>query len=335
MKKSSSLIALAIGLAAIVIFPSCKKEMTGQKVPEIATNASVNGDCRSVAFNVFLPQTHYWKTLMQKWYDGNGKVKYLKAFISGEDGFAGKNNDFTQFEINLDWGEVTRFGNQVYLNDAVNNKTLLRVTMDPQERPVATYLYNDHASAPFFRIDTSYYYYTGSRLDIIYMTGERRLGGSPYPYWNKFELVYDNYGNIRQIKGWGDSRINFIYDYSRPVQGTEQTVQFLTPLRILEYMELLKLPVNHLLEEVVIGAYIPGSNYPDEIFPIRIYNYEDHLLNADGLVYSFSDVETLNPNAFYTGWQCGSILPANPLSRKNSGIGDLEQFKRMFPPPVK
>ena len=101
------------------------------------------------------------------------------------------------------------------------------------------------------------------------------------------------------------------------------------PMKLLEYMDLLHLPVHHKITQVVYGTYMPGSHYPDETFPIQIWKYDNYQLDENGLVWSYMEINSAFKNTYYTGWECDAVISA--ASKNRTAIEGVEEFKRRFP----
>ena len=152
--------------------------------------------------------------------------------------------------------------------------------------------------------------------------------------WNMQRFQYDAYGNISFIEGYttGASRRYFKYDYSQPMRGMLAYYTQNDPLTLMEYMELINLPMHHKLIEIYVGAYLPGSGYYNETFPVRIWDYQEHVI-ADGLLYSYTYSSPLTDPRFYTGWECEAAA-ALPTGRKRSSPTSLEEFKALYPQAI-
>ena len=320
MKKNSLLYAGSMILCASLLFLSCKKQVVEDIALQSSTSPpSVNGtECRPAVFGAYSsspnPANDRWITLAQKWYD-NGKVKYLKAkstrFTST---FF---NPFLELMYEFEWAEVLYQGNQVYLRDQLNDHALMRVTLDDQGRPAASYYYYQQVGTLTYWYDTTYYYYNGSRLDEMISLYHTNGYNSHFPThsWRKYMFFYDTWGNVITA-GVGDgSDFSIEYDYTKPVQGIILNYQLTSSLSLLEHMELIKLPMHHAITKIGFGT------------PSTITEYKDYEI-VDGLVRSYVYVQ---PNSmyqdkttFYNGWDCGTNI--------NSGnaIANLKQFQDLY-----
>lgn len=315
MKQINHLSRRAIVLAALIaIFSSCKKQMSEQIPPEIVTSAGVTANnCKPVNFGAFSDYGgtfRYWTTFMQKWYDQNGRLEYLKANFYNDPEF------FSTHSYIL-WGRlIYHNNNQVFLDEGFNYYRM-RVTLDAQQRPAASYYFHPGdpgLSRKHYIKDTSYYYFTGNRLDSTISLYTQREGETPSFF--KHRYTYDSYGNLVEISVNGDPWKTITYDYSKPVTDMmtfpgEFGIPFI-PYRLLEYMDLLHFPVHH-----------------------QIAEYNNYQLLDNGRVYSYKKVTENYTRTFYTGWQCGNIAPASGVNRQMNGPATLEEFQRMYPAPIK
>src|SRR5215831_4162014 len=120
MKNLHRLLSFGILLSASVIISSCKKEISQPSVIPMQSNST--SDCKPVLLGVYSsypgnPAAGEWTTLAQKWYE-NGKVKYLKAKHASS--ATPVLDPILDYIFDLQWGEVSYQGNQVYLNDVLN-----------------------------------------------------------------------------------------------------------------------------------------------------------------------------------------------------------------------
>ena len=132
MTRNSLITRCAILLSASVLLFACKKQVAEpQQAKEVAAGVETNNDCRATVLG--MQSNTAWNTLMQRWYNSDGKVAFLKAKI-------GWNSYITSnyFLIDLAWGEMTYAGNQVYLKDVYRDKHEMRVTLDDDGRAVAS-----------------------------------------------------------------------------------------------------------------------------------------------------------------------------------------------------
>jgi hypothetical protein len=307
----------ALILLSAIVFASCKKEIGPNVNPTGALNSETsitNGSsCKPVVFGASIGYPgvpNKWVTLMQKWYGQNGKPAFLKAHFFTE------MNDFSMLEHSIEWGELSYpNNNQVYLKngDQVN----MRVTVDAQNLPAASYYKHDHFPKGTYLIDTSYYHFTGTRLDAIERLYVNSYGGSSN--FAKYNFFYDGFGNLVRIDRWSQnfntSSMFFSYDYSKPITGMVAIPQVTIPFKLLEYMDLLNFPTHHQLTNA------PGFGYN--------WQFNNYSLTGSGLVSSY-DAAGLHQRIFYTGWDCSGV-PASAAARSKNNLNSLDDFRRMFP----
>ena len=280
-----TLVCVLIFLGLFVLFSSCKKEATPTASSEQAASiATVSNSCKPVVLGATVQYPGgpvRWVTLMQKWYGTNGRLAFLKA------NFFTDMNDLGFLEHSIQWGQLTYYNNnQVYLRSG--GDTMMRVTLDAQQRPAASYYHHNHFPKGTFLIDTSYYHFTGNRLDSIIRLSVNSYGGRSE--FSKYIFLYDGYGNLVRINKW-DPRFNFTsmflnYDYAQPVTDMVPMQQVAIPYKLMEYMDLLRFPVHHKLTQVT-GF---GNNW----------EYINYSFLGNGLVYAYH-AAGFNQRIFYTG----------------------------------
>jgi hypothetical protein len=302
MKKFNCFLVGSIAISISFFLSGCQKQLEDPATNEVTSPPSTTGIiCKPALFGVVEegPGGNTWTTIAQKWYL-NGKVRYFKGRFSGASpGYGG----FVTAEphFNIDWGEVTFEGNQVYLKDVARDRIVFRVMLDDQGRPAASYLYNQTGGAgdPYIK-DTTYYYYTGDRLDRIIHFDEVSLNPPTIVHeWGKYTFDYDAQGNMTGADILPALRMNLIYDYTKPVTGTVSNYILTTSFRLMEFLELIKVPMNHVLIENNFGDYSnPGGGF-FMLFQARYANYAI----TDGLVQSYE--KTGSPKqTFYLNWDC-------------------------------
>ena len=317
-----------IVLLSALFFNSCTKqvaeEVTTEKSTSIFTNTS---GCKPVVFGVFSEQHaggSGWETSMQKWYGNNGKVAYIKATLHWSTVFGGP-------EPVVPFAEVTYHNNnQVYVRNVLTNDTVMRVTLDAQQRPAASYFRHDRL--PDARlIDTSYYHFTGDRLDSIirFMLPFFSLDRIAF---HKLKFFYDVYGNLTKVELHSPLDIPrsmyFTYDYSKPVTGMLASAQIDRPYTLLQYLDILQFPVHH----QIINASRDGNAV---FFFTDIFSeYSDYHVLGNGLVQSYKNVGHFVTHTYYTGWQCDATPTADAANRKRTDINSLDDFRRLFPQAV-
>ncbi len=314
---------------SMVLF-SCKKQIA-EKV-ELQSEASlqtVNANpCRPAIFGAY---NGAWRTLAQKWYS-NGKVKYLKAVHGGWTGtFL---DPILDYMFILDWGEVSYQGNQVYLTDVTKNQVMLRVTLDNYGRPVASY-YDYSPSPGSFMRDTTYYYYNSGRLESI-ISLYKITYSPPFPSsgWRKYVFSYDSWGNVVKAEQPGNERLTVQYDYTQPVQDLTSNFHITSSLKLLEYLELLKLPMHHAVIRTNWG-FIVNAGTPDEFFSeVRNSAYKNYLITNE-LVRSYEVDLPVGAVTFYNGWDCGLQASLNDANRMRNEISNLQKFQEMYEPSLR
>jgi len=320
-------------LCVSMCLPSCKKQITEpiaiQPASSIPTNSATQ--CRPAVLGVYaanssFPDNGQWTTLAQKWYVG-GKVKYLKAVHGGAIGTFP--DPILDFMFDLNWGEVTYEGNQIYLRDVANNLMKLRVTLDDNGRPAASYY--DYVTPENYMHDTTYYYYDGDRLDNIISFFQRTFY-SPRPIvgWRKYVFSYDDWGNLVKAEFPESERLNLEYDYSKPVEGVISNFHITSSLKLLEYLELIKLPMHHALTRTDFG-YIRFPGTPSEFFSTISFSvYKDYVI-TDGLVRSYKYDYPGRLVTFYNGWECGTGQSVNATNRPENNISTVKEFQQLYP----
>lgn len=326
MTRNSSLSICGIIISASFLLFACKKMVAEPAaVKEVAASMEVNDNCRATILGRTAVQGQpSWQTLMQRWYNTDGKVAFLKAKIGWPTSLPAE-----QFHIDLDWGQLNYEGNQVYLKDPYRNSVTMRVTLDDDGRAAASYFESfNTAQVPY--IDTSYYYYTGKRLDYI-LSFRKWKGLIPSePFFVKTSYSYDQYGNVIYIEE-GTSRMHFKYDYSKPVKQMVGPHQFTSHHKLMEYMDLLHFPIHHEMIHAWRGEYyISHAGYPYGIYPTAIWEYNNYLLQDVNTVYSYTS--SAGNLRYFTGWEC-NVSPANKdaTNRQNTSINSLADFQRRFP----
>lgn len=326
MARYSFITVCSIIISASLLLFACKKQVAEpeQEAKEVAASVEANDNCRATVLGRSTVQgPPVWHTMMQRWYNSEGKVAFLKAKIGWPTGLA---ND--QFHINLDWGQLTYEGNQVYLKDPYQNSVTMRVTLDDEGRAAASY-FESFSTTQVPYIDTSYYHYTGKRLDSI--VGFMKWKGF-YPtesFFFKIRYSYDEHGNVIYIEQ-GSSRMHFKYDYSKPIKQMFAPHHLTFHHKLLEYMDLLHFPIHHQLIHAWRGEYhITHASYPYGIYPTAVWEYGNYwMLNPD-VVYSYTTHSNLR---YFTGWECNTTTTNNDAtSRQNTSINSFEDFRRRFP----
>ena len=307
---------LLVMLAAFASITSCKKEIQPNvNINEVANSTSplINENpCKPVVFGATIGYPgiqNRWVTLMQKWYGAYGRPMYLKARFYSE------MDNFSMLEHSIEWGMLTYYnGNQVYLT--VGSDTVMRVTLDSEQRPAASYYHHDHFPKGSYLIDTCYYHFTGNRLVAVERLYVDSYGGRSR--FEKYSFSYDQYGNLLRIDTWNPNKSEMMfvaYDYSKPVGKMISIMQVTIPFKLLEYMELLNFPILH----EITGVVGLGNNW-------QLNNYS---FTSPGLVSSYEAVG-LHERKFYTGWDC-SISSGVATAPKNFvALDNIDDFRSSF-----
>lgn len=311
---------------------SCKKQIAGPITFEPTSSISTHlaTQCRPALLGVysaysFFPDNGQWTTLAQKWY-ANGKVKYLKAKHGGS--IATFVDPILDILFDLGWGEVSYEGNQVYLKDVANNWMKFRVTLDNSGHPVASY-YDYEPTPGVYMHDTTYYHYNGDRLDSM-ISLYQRTAYIPRPIfgWRKYVFSYDEWGNLVKAEFPERERLNLEYDYSKPVDGIISNFHITSSLKLLEYLELINLPMHHVITRTDFG-YILSARTPYEHFSVvGTYRYKDYVI-SNGMVKSYMYEDPIRLITFYNGWECGA--GSTVANRMQNGISDIKQFQQQYP----
>lgn len=328
MKSLHHVVHGGLLLCTAMFLFSCKKQITEPQANEnsvIAAASSASAACKPTVFAALtkLPNDQtIWTTLFQRWYDGQGKLRNFKASIT-----TSYSTVFDPGANKINWGVVSYEGNQVYVHD--NGKLVLRVTMDAQNRPEASYFYSP-PSPDYSEIDTSYYFYTGDKLTQIYSIKSVRNSPSRGTMYN---LAYDMYGNIIKIftgNSPNSYQAHYKYDYNKPTNRMMAYNITQMSIQVMEYIGLINLPMQHELVQTRSGAYSPGSSFPFETFPVYGWDYKDHV-QSGGYVTSYQSDLVSFRNTFYTGWDCGSSSSSSAVNRATiKPIESLEDFKQQF-----
>lgn len=303
--------------AAVALTTSCKKQLEPMAEPgqnsATLTSTPMGGSCNPVVFGATVGYPgvpNKWVTLMQKWYGDNGKPAFLKAHFYTE------YNDFATLEHSIEWGELSYYNNnQVYLKS--DGDTAMRVTIDAQQRPAASYYHHNHFPHGSYLVDTSYYHYNGDKLQAIERLHVNSYGGPSQ--FTKYEFFYDGFGNLVRIDRWNPafntSSMFFSYDYAKPVHKMMSPHQVTIPYKLLEYMDLLKFPIHHQL------THVTGFG--------NLWSFVNFTMTGH-MVTSY-EATGGNQRTFYTGWSCPGMPATETLSRQNTNIKNLDDFRRLFP----
>ena len=322
MKTNYRLIAMS-AMSCLLLF-GCKKEFEGTDLDENLSQPSTISStvCKPATYAIYQNGNGMWNTVAQKWYS-SGKIKNIKLHFTGTPMGLGLNHDEPM--LNIDWGEVKYEGNQVRVWDVGRNRLIFRVTLDDWGKPVASYLYTDAYVPDQIYVDTSYYYYTGDRLNSFIQIFATDSHGWFYSQgWEQFTFTYSGAGDITSFYRRNEEVMTrFMYN-STPVTGIITDYALTTSFRFLEFLELIKLPMSNTVSSIDMTRLHPG--YPPYTFnEKRFFNYEV----KDGLVRSYIVPQGSGYQTFYIGWDCSGAASIVNQNEKNA-IGNLQQFKRMY-----
>jgi hypothetical protein len=97
---------------------------------------------------------------MLKWYDGNGRLQFIKAMNDG------LYSNFPNAALMVDYAELTYDNDMVYLRDVFYNKTILKVRLDVMHRPLISWFDGFYHGFPM-QDTTRMYYASSGKLDSI------------------------------------------------------------------------------------------------------------------------------------------------------------------------
>ena len=323
MKLFNRLVAGAF--LSFVFFTSCNKQIDKPASEEAISQPSIMmpTSCKPAIYGMYEANTSIWTTIAQKWY-ASGKVQYIKTHFTGRPPTASSYR--TEPMLNIDWGQVTYEGNQVRVWDQAQNRLVFRATLNESGKPVASYLYNQMGTEMF--IDTSYYYYTGDRMNYIIQLFEKRSSGvSTSRGWEQYTFNYNAAGNLSDY--WvRNEKVLAEFTYGSAVSGSLADYVLTTAFRMLEYLELTKLPTNSTLSEIRMTGK-GGIHPPYTFYAKRFVNYAI----TDGLVrsYQFPYWWVGGGQNFYIGWDCGATAATSAANKQSSVVRSLEQFKGLYP----
>ncbi|HKP33076.1 MAG TPA: hypothetical protein VJT83_10120 [Chitinophagaceae bacterium] len=341
MKRSFALNKATLLLIAVVFLFSCKKQINKpgtNELPAVSIPSNINCKASNFAVMVEFPnQFQQWHNLMQRWYGTDGKISHIKAMMSPHF------NEFAEFTHKLEYGEVTYPApNQIRVRDVLRDRLVMRVTLDPSGKPEASYYYNIPLPNQIGEIDTTYYHYVGGRLDHIFhiqqfLQGPDLANALPARF-TRYNFIYDMYGNLIRMESGnsqGSFKMHITYDYSKPITDMMTAHYVLYDLRLLDYLDVLHMPVHHQPVQVWEGAYDPGSVYPYETYPIEIFDYANFSMLPNGLVWKYNDTEGYSKKTYYTGWDCDDAIITSAAKDKAKPIETFEAFKKRYPSSLK
>lgn len=329
MKPYNRLIAASL-LLSFFFFSSCKKQIDEPIVKEATLQSSSisSPSCRPATYGVYQNGSGTWITIFQKWYSG-GKIQNVKLHFSGRPIGMGINHD--EQILNIDWGQVTYEGNQVVLKDVGKNKLVFRVTLDNSGKPVASYLYTVGYLPHETYIDTSYYFYSGDRLNYFIQIFATESGGSFYSQgWEQFTFAYNASGDLASHYARNEEVMTrFLYS-STPTSSSISDYPVTTSFKLLEFLELIKMPMSNAMSSMDMTRLHPGY-LPYTFFEKRFFNY----MVTDGLVQSYINPLGSGYQTYYIGWDCGGNNAVNRANSQNNRVSNLDQFKELYTPTKK
>lgn len=330
-------------LASSLFLFSCKKQITEPSSNE-AANVEVVAQaippttCKPAVFGSFGRFANNWVTLHQKWYDSNGKVANLKAR------FGATGNGFPVapffYPLFMDWSVITYEGNQVIVTQHPENHQVIRVTLNDQGLPEALYYHVQRFGDDYK--DTSYLYYTGTRLDsMISLVAFSFSPTGPVTHTAaKYIFSYDAHGNLSEVDfpdlspdpDWDGARLTLGYDLTKPVSGIMVNHNISIPFRLLEAMELIRLPMHYALTDYVFALYKNGPGNTETQDVLVDHHFTEYNISSDGLVQSYVLETSSNRITYYNGWDCsGGMMVRSKGVQKQDAITSLEQFRQLFP----
>ena len=317
------------GVLLSVLFFSCKKQFEEPLVPDSLQQTSNLGatTCKPTVFGTYRTANGAWTTIMQKWY-ANNRVQNLKVHFSGRSENVGL--FYAEPILNIDWGNVTYEGDQVKVWDVGKNLLVFRATLDASGKPVASYLYNYMGAAnEWMFIDTSYYYYSGDRLTSIFQIFQKRyLGASVFDGWEQYRFIYGASGqfyNYQERVAIGTAEFRY---GSTPINGMVFDYVLTTSFRMLEYLDLIRLPINYAVYGMNLWRTNPRNGVQFMFYTQSFYN----VTITDGLV-QFYLIPYDYPGylGYYTGWECATSSSTATTQSRKEVIMDLDQFKKSYP----
>lgn len=344
MKKVNYLLKGSFAAIASLLLFSCKKQVTEPFTEELTTTAAVAPammmaptTCKPAVFGSYGQAANNWVTLHQKWYSGD-KVSNLKVMY----GATGNGFPPVPFFLPLfvEWSTINYQGNQVTMMQHPQNHPLMRVTLNAQGLPEASYYHNDVFAGRYYK-DTTYFFYTGTRLDsMISLSEVRFFEQEPSGFsTTKYIFMYDAQGNLTTVDmpalapvpGHDGERITYKYDLSIPVSGIMFNHNISIPLRLLEAMELIQIPMHHAVTEFKYVTYQNGPGNTESVDVIWTDHFSDYNISPEGLVQSYVLKTSSNKYTYYSGWDCGgSMITRKTTASQQEGITSLDQFRQEF-----
>ena len=337
MKKSKAYLQGSYMLLASFVLISCKKQLTEPAADAaIASSTTVQSilpptTCKPVVFGSFGTFANTWHTLEQKWYTGSQLTS-----LAAEFGTTGNAFPPTPFFIPLvvNGSVISYQGNQVIMTRLPQNQQLMRVVLNAQGLPDAFYYHNNEGPNHYYK-DTSYLFYTGTRLDSMISLVEFSLfPGFIIRPTAKYRFSYDVNGNLKEVDmpeltptpSRDGSKLILTYDLTKPVSGIMVNHNISVPFRLLTAMELIELPMHFALSDYVYVSY--KNNVTTDVHVNN--HYTEYNISPEGLVNSYVLQTASNRITYYNSWDCGGPATRS-ASQKKVSVTSLEQFQQLYP----
>lgn len=312
MRVLQNLSAVAISIFCISIVSSCKKRVTEKPQASVmpqspaATSSVCKPEVLASLGDAFIDGSiwnNVWNNIMQRWFIA-GKVAYLKADL-------GYGFNTPEVPPRIKWGVAVYENNFVFLRDAGRGSILiLRVMLDDLDRPVKSEYFDPDG------METATYVYNPSG-ELATVTFQRGAANQVYTF------SYDDKGDLSEIESPVSVTI-FQYDYNKPVGGMMGLHGVNAHLKLMEYMDLVEMPVKYQLLSVVTIPGPHGGKFEWDYTKIRLF--------AGSLVYSFECPSlTFAGNIYYVGWTCDGPLSRAKDNVLEKEITSVEEFRRRYP----
>jgi hypothetical protein len=308
-----NLFAATTFIFCIAAASSCKKHAEEQKQPvtEIPAAVAPANGCKpevlasyGAAYVNGVLQVPVWTNIMQKWYDALGRVAYIKADLGW--GF-----DELIVTDKIEWGVVTYLIDTLYVLDVVRHLPILGVKLDNFGRPLKSYYLDVDGDEK-----ATYAYNQASQLATITLNKANII--------TTLTFTYDK-GDLKMIESQGNYFMRFTYDYSKPVTGMLGLHAVNKHLKLMEYMDLLNMPLNYELVSVT-GSQAPLGPNNDAI----VWDYRNIRLFGS-LIYSYKSSLLFFDNVYYVGWTCDDIITRANKNVPEPEINSPEEFMRRYP----
>jgi hypothetical protein len=325
MKQIHGFVAIG-SMLPFLFLASCRKQIETPVVKEAVSQSLTvaTTSCMPSIYGMYNNSSGSWTTIAQKWYS-DGKIRNVKLHFFGRPIGPVLNHD--EQMLNIDWGELTYEGNQVRLRDVAKNKLIFRVTLDGSGKPVASYLYTEGFFPTETYIDTSYYYYSGNRLNyLIQLFVTQSSNGFVYsPGWEQFTFAYNSAGDLASHTAQNEElTTRFMYS-STPTNGCIYDYPLTTSFKLLEFLELLRMPMSNTLAAFDV-TNIHAGYQPYTFYEKRFYNYT----LANGLTQSYISPMGSGYLTYYIGWECAGNNPINSAKSQSNIVSSLDQFKELY-----